>query len=100
MLILKIGGGRTINLEGIADDLARYPGPSVIVHGANALRDELAQLGSIAREVVDVRARVFERVYRRPDDRCVMMAYAGVRNKRIVELLPASWNQRRRPIRP
>ena len=43
MLIVKIGGGESINLDGIARDLSGVEGPFVIVHGANALRDELAR---------------------------------------------------------
>ena len=43
MLIVKIGGGRAINVEGVAADLAGISGPVVIVHGANSWRDELAE---------------------------------------------------------
>ena len=43
MWIIKIGGGRTINLKGIISDLAEVKEKFIIVHGANALRDELAE---------------------------------------------------------
>jgi hypothetical protein len=43
MIIVKIGGGDSININGIIADLAGLDDPFIIVHGANALRDKLAQ---------------------------------------------------------
>ena len=87
MLILKIGGGRSVNMEGIADDLAQAPRPAVIVHGANAWRDELAARLDVQMEVV-TSVRGYDSVLATPESMDVMlMAYAGLRNKRIVELL-------------
>ena len=43
MIIVKIGGGKEINIDGIIADLAAIDEPYVIVHGANALRDKLAE---------------------------------------------------------
>ena len=40
--IIKIGGGAAINLAGIVRGLGRLNGPTIIVHGANADRDDLA----------------------------------------------------------
>lgn len=86
MIIVKIGGGETINLAGVADDLAALDGRAIVVHGANAERDRLASaLGRPPRVVTSASgyASVFS------DDGAIdllMMAYAGVRNKRIVEL--------------
>ena len=87
LLIVKIGGGESINLDGIARDLARVPRPFVIVHGANALRDSLARrLGVEKRILTSVSGH--ESVHSDRDLIDVMlMAYAGLRNKRIVELL-------------
>jgi len=42
MIIVKIGGGEGINLEGIIADLSQVQEKFIIVHGANALRDKLA----------------------------------------------------------
>lgn len=87
LLILKIGGGAGINLAGIAADLARWSGPAVVVHGANAARDRLAaQLGMEKRVLTSVSG--YSSVY--SDDAAIallMLAYAGLQNKRIVELL-------------
>ncbi len=55
VVLVKIGGGAAINLDGIAADLAAMPGPVVVVHGANALRDRLAAaLGKEKRVVTSV----------------------------------------------
>lgn len=87
MLILKIGGGGGINIDGIADDLAAAPEPVVIVHGANAWRDDLADRLGVAREVV-TSVRGYDSVLATDATMDVMlMAYAGLRNKRIVETL-------------
>jgi [amino group carrier protein]-L-2-aminoadipate 6-kinase len=87
VLILKIGGGAGINIEGIADDLAGRTEPTVIVHGANAWRDDLADKLGVAREVV-TSVRGYDSVLATEATMDVMlMAYAGLRNKRIVEAL-------------
>lgn len=87
MLILKIGGGAGINMEGIADDIVHLAEPLVIVHGANAWRDDLADRLGVAREVV-TSVRGYDSVLATEASMDVMlMAYAGLRNKRIVEAL-------------
>jgi len=86
MIIIKIGGGQTINIKGIISDLADLNDKLIIVHGANALRDELAKkIGYEKRILTSLSgyASVFS------DEGAIdlqMMAYAGLRNKRIVEL--------------
>ena len=86
MIIVKIGGGSTVNIAGIIEDLAGLDEPYVIVHGANALRDKLAQdLGQPKQVLTSVKG--YTSVY--SDEKLLdvmMMAYAGLRNKRIVEL--------------
>lgn len=87
MILVKVGGGGAINLAGVAEDLAAVAEPAIVVHGANALRDELAErLGVDVRRVTSVSgmASVVS------DDELIdlmMMAYAGLRNSRLVELL-------------
>lgn len=87
MIIVKIGGGEAINVAGVADDLAALGERTVVVHGANAARDRLAAaLGRPPRVVTS--ASGYASVL--SDDDAIdlqMMAYAGLRNKRIVELL-------------
>ena len=86
MIIVKIGGGSTINIPGVIEDLAGIDERYVIVHGANALRDKLAEnLGQPKQVLTSVKG--YTSVY--SDEKLLdvmMMAYAGLRNKRIVEL--------------
>ena len=86
MIIVKIGGGSTINIKGVISDLAGVEDQYVIVHGANALRDKLAEdLGQPKQVLTSVKG--YTSVY--SDEKLLdvmMMAYAGLRNKRIVEL--------------
>ena len=87
MLILKIGGGAGINVDGIADDITQCAEPVIIVHGANAWRDDLADRLGVVREVV-TSVRGYDSVLATEATMDVMlMAYAGLRNKRIVEAL-------------
>lgn len=87
MLIVKIGGGAAINLDAVADDLGSMAEQVVVVHGANALRDELAQaLNRPTRVVTSVSG--YASVYSdQPAIDLLMLAYAGLRNGRIVERL-------------
>ncbi len=85
MLLVKIGGGRALNVEGIAGDLAALSEPVVVVHGANAWRDELASRLGAERRVL-TSASGYESTF--SDDEAIdllLMAYAGLRNKRLVE---------------
>jgi [amino group carrier protein]-L-2-aminoadipate 6-kinase len=87
MVLVKIGGGEALNLAGIAEDLAAMPEPVVVVHGANALRDSLAARLGIEKRVVTSMSG-YDSVYSDADAiDLLMLAYAGLRNKRIVELL-------------
>ena len=84
--ILKIGGGAAINHAGIVADLAELATPCVVVAGANALRDDLAErLGTPTRTLTSVSGytSVFSDVEAID---VILMSYAGVRNRRLVEL--------------
>ena len=86
MLILKIGGGKDINIEGIINDLSRLREQCIIVHGANFLRDEIAEkLGTPKKVLTSISG--YDSTY--SDKTAIdilMMTYAGLRNSRIVEL--------------
>ena len=87
MLLIKIGGGKELNLKGIAVDLATVNEKFIIVHGANALRDELAQKLGIEKKVVTSLSGYDSVLSDENTIDLMMMAYAGLKNKRIVELL-------------
>ena len=86
MHILKIGGGATINIEGIISDLAETALPALIILGANATRDDIAlKLGLPKKVITSVSG--YDSVF--SDENAldvIMMSYAGLRNKRVVEL--------------
>lgn len=86
MLIIKIGGGETINLNGIVSDLSQLEEQFIIVHGANAARDKLAKNLKIEKTIL-TSVSGFSSVY--SDDTAIeliMMTYAGLMNKKIVAL--------------
>ena len=86
MIIVKIGGGKNINVEGIVRELAEIDERLIIVHGANYYRDTLAErLGQPKKVVTSVSG--YSSVFSDQEAIDVLiMAYAGLRNKRIVEL--------------
>lgn len=86
MMIVKIGGGENINTKGIVADLADLDEQFIIVHGANAVRDKLAKDLNKPKKVI-TSVSGYSSVF--SDETALdlmMMAYAGLRNKRIVEL--------------
>jgi acetylglutamate/LysW-gamma-L-alpha-aminoadipate kinase len=86
MIIIKIGGGKDINLKGIVQDLAVLPAPFVIVHGANAMRDEIAaKMGFPTQTITSVSGYSSVLSNQNAID-AIMMGYAGIQNKRLVEL--------------
>ena len=86
VLLVKVGGG-DMDLDVIAADLATLDRPFVLLHGANKLRDRLGrELGRPSQviESVSGMTSVFS------DDDAIdllLAAYAGIRNKRMVEAL-------------
>ncbi len=86
MYIIKIGGGEKINIQGIIKNLAELNEKYIIVHGANAFRDKLAEeLGKEKKVITSVKG--YASVFTDEDAIDVMMmAYSGCKNKRVVEL--------------
>ena len=86
MYIIKVGGGAAINLEGIVRDLATLDEAAIVVLGANAVRDAIAErLGTPKKTLTSVSG--YASVY--SDEQAmdaIMMAYAGLRCSRFVEL--------------
>jgi len=86
MIIIKIGGGRDVNLKGVVQDLATLTERFIIVHGANAVRDEIAaKMGHPTRSVTSVSGYASVLSDEKAID-AIMMGYAGIQNKRLVEL--------------
>lgn len=90
MIIVKIGGGAAINLQGIVAGLAELDEPFVLIAGANALRDLLAKALGKPKKII-TSASGYSSVFSDQDALDIMMmAYAGLRNKRLVELCQQS----------
>ncbi|MEM7562702.1 MAG: [LysW]-aminoadipate kinase [Pseudomonadota bacterium] len=86
MILVKIGGGEAINLEAVINDLAELEEPCMIVHGANLLRDQLAEKLGMEKTVL-TSVSGYSSVFSDQDALdVIMMSYAGLRNKKIVEL--------------
>jgi acetylglutamate/LysW-gamma-L-alpha-aminoadipate kinase len=90
MILVKIGGGESINLEAVIADLGTIDMPLMIVHGANVLRDQLAEKLGIEKTIL-TSVSGYSSVFSDQDAiDVIMMSYAGLRNKRIVELCQRS----------
>ena len=90
MIIVKIGGGEAINLKAVVKDLASLEQPFVVVHGANALRDQIAEKMGFTKQTI-TSASGYSSVY--SDENtidAILMAYSGLRNKRLVEMFQQS----------
>ncbi len=86
MMLIKIGGGESIALEAVISDLAEIEQPFVIVHGANVLRDQLAQRLGMEKKILTSLSG-YTSVFSDQDALdVIMMSYSGLRNKQIVEL--------------
>ena len=86
MIIVKIGGGHTINIPGIIKGLAELDDKLIIVHGANSLRDELAKKLDVEKQILTSISGYSSVLSNETLIDLIMMAYAGLKNKRIVEL--------------
>ena len=86
MIIVKIGGGEAINLSGIVADLCKLEEAFIVVHGANVLRDQVGKKMGYNKQVI-TSASGYSSVF--SDQQAIdtiLMAYSGLRNKRLVEL--------------
>jgi len=85
MIVLKIGGGASINIPGIVADIAELQDQLIIIHGGNYERDTLASRLNIPinRLVSLSGVSSVESTDALMD--LMMMAYSGLVNKRLVE---------------
>jgi len=86
MILVKAGGGKDINWDGVCKDVAeiRASEPVVLIHGGSVQRDELSErLRVPVRKVVSPSG--ISSVYTDAEGiEVFLMAYAGLANKRIV----------------
>lgn len=73
-------------MQAIVNDLAELQRPFIIIHGANALRDQVAAKMGIEKTTI-TSASGYQSVF--SDDSAldaILMTYSGLRNKRLVEM--------------
>ncbi|HVA96243.1 MAG TPA: [LysW]-aminoadipate kinase [Candidatus Acidoferrales bacterium] len=84
MIIIKIGGGQTIDLDNIIIDLKELKEPYIIVHGGNYVFDNLIKELGIKKKLL---TSVDGQTSRYTDQEMIdtmLMSYAGYMNKTIV----------------
>lgn len=86
MLLIKAGGGKSINWDGVCQDLADLQSsePIILVHGASVLRDELASRLAIPVKRVMSPSGVASVYTDKEAIEVFLMAYAGLANKQLV----------------
>ena len=87
MLIVKVGGDDGLDLGGIAQDIVAQQRPTVVIHGANQLRDRIAAALGTPPTVVESISGQSSVLSDEPAIDALLAAYAGIRNKRLVEAL-------------
>ncbi|OGK40574.1 hypothetical protein A3F34_01715 [Candidatus Roizmanbacteria bacterium RIFCSPHIGHO2_12_FULL_44_10] len=89
MIILKVGGGKNIRWDYIAEDVFALlkKQPVVIVHGANAIRDEIANRLSQPVKRITSPSGIESTYTDKVALEIMLMTYAGIANKTIVAKL-------------
>ena len=86
MIIIKVGGGGAVNVSGVATDLAELKLPAVVVLGANAVRDGIAERLGTPRQTITSQSGYTSVFSDEAAMDAILMGYAGVRAKRFVEM--------------
>jgi acetylglutamate/LysW-gamma-L-alpha-aminoadipate kinase len=87
MILIKIGGGQTINKESILKDLVEIKGKKLLVHGGNYELNELSKQLHYPPKMITSKTGQKSRFTDEKTMDMFMMTYAGKINKRIVERL-------------
>src|SRR3989344_986389 len=90
MIIIKIGGGKAINIDGISSDIATILSQKeqvVVVHGASATRDEIAQKLGVPTKPITSPSGVTSVYTDKAAIDVFLMVYCGLVNKKIVASL-------------
>lgn len=87
MLILKVGGGKNINWDYIAEDLKSLKEEVIIVHGANYLMKEISSKLGIKEKFITSPSGHISRYTDTATMDLLTMVYSGLVNKKIVSTL-------------
>ena len=87
MYILKVGGGKNINWDYIAEDLKSMKKEVIIVHGANAWMKEISQKLGVSEKIITSPSGHVSRYTDEKTMEILLMTYSGLMNKKIVATL-------------
>lgn len=87
MIIVKIGGGKQINIDFILADFAKIHEDKILVHGASETMNDIAELLGHKPQMVTSISGFESRLTDQKTMDILMMVYSGMVNKRIVEKL-------------
>jgi len=87
MIIVKVGGGETVNMPFVLEDFARISGPKILVHGGNFELNSLSKALQYPPKMITSSTGQKSRFTDEKTMDMFMMVYAGKINKRIVECL-------------
>lgn len=89
MILIKIGGGKSINYEAVARDVKELSQkePVIIVHGASSIRDEIAEKMGSPTQTVTSPSGISSVFTNEKALDIFLMVYAGLVNKKIVATL-------------
>lgn len=87
MIIVKVGGGKDINWDYIAQDIKHQKEPLIIVHGANAYMKEICEKLGVPEKIITSPSGHVSRYTDKKTIDVLTMVYSGLVNKRIVGIL-------------
>ena len=87
MIVIKIGGGKSVNLESISSDIATQDKKMVVVHGGNYYLDFYSQKLGVEKKMLTLPSGMTSRYTTRETIDLMYITYAGLMNKKIVESL-------------
>lgn len=87
MIILKVGGGKNINWDYIADDLKTLKEEVIIVHGANAWMKEISERLGVVEKIITSPSGHTSRYTNNKVMEVLTMVYSGLINKKIIATL-------------
>ena len=87
MIVIKVGGGKSINIENIASDLAKQKEMTILVHGGNFYMDQYGKKLGIEKKMLTSPTGLTSRYTNKQVIELMYLTYAGLMNKQIVEAL-------------
>lgn len=90
MMVVKIGGGKSIDIKNIVSDSALQKGTKVIVHGGNYYLDEYGKKLGITKKLLTFPTGLVSRYTNNEVIELMYLACCGLMNKKIVENMQKS----------